>query len=169
VNLLLAAVSAHRLGAPAREIEARAPTYAPAPHRLEPRTAPFGTVLDDTYNANPASTDAALRALAELAPAGARRVFVFGDMLDLGLESDTHHRRIARLASELGIDRIYPAGERAAAACRAEAPERTSLVPRDRLADEVRALLWGTADSVVLVKGSRDLRLEEVVGALLAP
>jgi len=170
VNLLLAAVAAVRLGAPAGEIERRARTYTPVAHRLEPRAAAFGTVLDDTYNANPASTAAALRVLAETGNPKTRRIFVFGDMLDLGSESDGYHREIAHLAAGLGIDRIYPIGERATSACRAVASGRTHLIPRDRLATELLSRLPGsTPDAVVLVKGSRALRLEELVDALLAP
>ena len=118
VNVLLAVACALELGASPQEIEEAAKDYRPRPHRLQALSAPFGTILDDTYNANPASMRAALRVLTSYGPPGARRVFVFGDMLGLGEGSDCFHREIATFAQSLGVDRILPAGARAANACR---------------------------------------------------
>jgi len=166
-NVLLAALCAHRLGLASSAIEARVRTFEAVPHRLRSLPAPFGVVLDDVYNANPASMKAALHVLIGYGGPSSRRVFVFGDMLDLGETSDHHHREILTLALELGIDSVLPAGPRAADACLGIESDRIALAkPEERIA-RLRALLPGP-DDVVLIKGSRALRLEELVDELLA-
>lgn len=166
VNLLIAAVTALRLGLPPDTIEERAKTFTPIPHRLRPVAAPFGTILDDTYNANPASTAGALHALAQFGEAGAHRVFVFGEMLDLGPHADRHHRDVLDLALRLGIDAILPVGERAVTACRARRSPPVRIVDRDELGPTIRGLCHKPGNHLVLVKGSRALGLERLVGEL---
>ena len=106
----------------------------------------------DCYNANPASTEAALRALAAV-PAE-RRVALLGVMAELGAETEPEHRRAAALAEELGVE-VLGYG--------------TDLYGSARV-DDVRAAVdllrtAGPADAVLL-KGSRVARLEDVVRAL---
>lgn len=164
-NLLLAAAAAAELGVPVASIEERAASFTPIPHRLQPIAASFGTILDDTYNANPASAEAALRVLAACGPPGTRRVFVFGDMLDLAEIAETAHERIAELALQLSIDTILPVGEHATRACRAVGASAFLYVDR---ADLVDALSHAAgAKAIVLVKGSRALGLEGLVNELL--
>jgi len=167
VNLLLAAVTAERLGLAANTIEERAQTFAPVSHRLQLIHAPLGTILDDTYNANPASTAGALHTLARLGSDRAHRVFVFGEMRDLGPDSDRHHRRVLDLAVRLGIDAVLPVGQRAVAACREGSAQAADIVDRDRLGDTIRTLCRDSTESVVLVKGSRALQLERLVAELV--
>jgi UDP-N-acetylmuramoyl-tripeptide--D-alanyl-D-alanine ligase len=167
VNLLLAGVTAYRLGVPPRTIEERTGTFVPVPHRLEPIDAPFGTILDDTYNANPASTAGALRALARCGGLETRRVFVFGEMRELGPEADRYHREAVDLALDLGIEAVLPVGDRAVNACRERLTKAVMIVEWAKLADAVRALCRDSADSLVLVKGSRALELERLVEELV--
>ena len=72
-------------------------------------TADGVVVLNDAYNANPASMDAALRALAQLGVDG-RRIAVLGDMRELGTHSASAHEAVGRLAGELGIDVVIGVG-----------------------------------------------------------
>jgi len=159
-NVLLAVACALHLGVKPQTIEEAIGDYVPPHQRLRALEAPFGTVLDDTYNANPASVKAALRVLAAYGAPDAHRVFVFGDMLGLGEASDRMHREIVGFAESLGIDRILPVGERAAAACGVAAPKAEDR-PRT-----VRSV-FREGENVVLVKGSRALALEHLVAALL--
>ena len=163
-NLLLAATAAAELGVDPRTIEKRAASLSPIAHRLQPVCAPFGTMLDDTYNANPASTEAALRVLAEYGPPSANRLFVFGDMLDLAAISEAEHVRIAALALELGIDCILPAGQLAKRACQAIGGAQFRIEDRHALPNAILDATGGEA--VVLVKGSRALKLETLVDEL---
>ena len=165
-NLLLAATAAQRLGLSPAAIAERARSFAPVAHRLAPVPAPFGTVLDDTYNANPASTAGALHVMADWGESTTQRIFVFGEMLDLGVESDRFHREIAALALRLGIDTVIPVGDRPTAACRLEA---ASITVEGDARTEVLRRIEPNCDAVVLVKGSRALRLERLVEALAGP
>ena len=124
-NVLAAVACALRLGTPPGRIEQRISTFEPIPHRLNLLRTPFGFLLDDTYNANPDSTAAALRVLAALAVPVKRRGFVFGDMLELGEATDRYHREILELALRLGVSPIFPVGEHATQA----AMETTTPVP----------------------------------------
>jgi len=126
------------------------------------------TVVDDTYNANPASVAAALRSLRE-APA-TRRLAVLGDMLELGATSDEHHRAVGRLAAELAVDALYLFGEHARATAegageRGLARERVHVLPTHAA---IASAVAGDAGpgTWVLVKGSRGQRMEEVVRLL---
>ncbi len=168
-NLLAAVSCALELGILPPTIERRAATFAGAPHRLALVPAPFGYVLDDTYNANPDSMAAALRTLAELDLPVARRAFVFGDMLELGEEAERLHREVLDLALHLGIAPIFPVGELAEKVClsaeKASPPRRIVLTEGEPLADCVRKTLQGER-TLLLVKGSRRIGLDRLVGEL---
>ncbi len=119
------------------------------------------TLLDDSYNANPDSTRAALDALATIE--GRRRIAVLGEMLELGDGSESEHRAIGRYAAARS-DVVVAVGE-AARSIAAGAGARS--VP---VADNAAAIDWLRAHvavgDVVLVKASRGARLDEVVAAL---
>lgn len=166
-NLLLAVACALYLGISAGEIEGQATSFETVPHRLEARSAAFGTVLDDTYNANPVSTAAALRVLASYGDHASKRLFVFGEMRDLGQTSEGRHREIARLAFELGVDAILPIGDAAGRACLELPSDRVLQADNHNWAAAISELVEGPRD-VVLVKGSRTLGLESLVDELLA-
>jgi UDP-N-acetylmuramoyl-tripeptide--D-alanyl-D-alanine ligase len=133
---------------------------------LTSSSGPF-TVIDESYNANPASMRAALALLGAVEPAAAgRRIAVIGDMLELGPDSADMH---AALASELArnrIDLLFGAGpltralyDAAPAAIRAAWAERSSdILPQ--LADALRG------GDVVMVKGSNGSRMGPVVAGL---
>ncbi len=169
INLLAAVSCALYLGVPPRTIKQQAKTFEPVPHRLRLLRAPFGFLLDDTYNANPDSTSAALHVLAEFDVPVERRAFVFGDMLELGEESPSFHRQILELALSLNIAPIFPVGKFATQAAEAL---RGSILPgmivtaaREELVDRIRESLRGK-QTLLLVKGSRRLGLEQIVDQL---
>lgn len=166
-NVLLAAVAALRLGVPGADIERRAPSFPPVAHRMAPRRARFGVVLDDAYNANPNSVAAAVRALVAWGGAGTRRVLVLGDMLGLGPLSDGLHEETIRDALALPIDVVLPVGDAAVAACRRAGDARVRLVPRAAIAETIVREFAAVDDGVVLVKGSRGVGLEDVVDEIL--
>ncbi|MFZ5445431.1 MAG: UDP-N-acetylmuramoyl-tripeptide--D-alanyl-D-alanine ligase [Myxococcota bacterium] len=135
--------------------------------RLQIVDAPHGvTVVDDCYNANPASMSAALRTVQELAHAG-RAVAVLGDMLELGAEETAEHTAMGLTASHhAALLALF--GPRMKHAY-AQAQQR--LGDRVRHFEDVGALVaWLQqelqANDFVLVKGSRGMRLERVVEAL---
>ncbi|HET91722.1 MAG TPA: UDP-N-acetylmuramoyl-tripeptide--D-alanyl-D-alanine ligase [Chloroflexi bacterium] len=135
--------------------------------RLVAVSGPEGSIiLDDTYNASPASTIAALNLLEEL---DGRRIAVLGDMLELGDYEREGHEKVGLRALEV-TDVLIAVGERGRVigetALRWGMPaERVHIVAENRAVIE---LLEGmvTGNDVILVKGSRGLRMEEIVFAL---
>ncbi len=130
------------------------------------------TLLDDTYNASPASTLAALNLLDDLDVNGGRRIAVLGDMLELGNYEETGHRIVGARAAAV-VHCLITVGKRA----RWIAEEaHLSGLPAERidaLADVEAALtrlrsLIGPGD-VVLVKGSRAVGMERIVAELSLP
>lgn len=109
-------------------------------------------VLNDSYNANPASVEAALRSLAQVdAP---RRVAVLGEMAELGEGSDDAHRRMGDLAASLGIEVVAVGGAPYGGTPAADLDEASELV--DGLAP----------DSAVLLKASRSVGLDRLAASL---
>ncbi len=121
------------------------------------------TVVDDTYNANPDSMRAAIDVLADLP---APQVLVMGDMGEVGNQGPAFHEEAGEHARRAGIDHIYTLGAlsaHAAAACG----------PAARHFDNMASLLAAVHDMLpqagsVLVKGSRFMKMEQVVEALAA-
>jgi UDP-N-acetylmuramoyl-tripeptide--D-alanyl-D-alanine ligase len=130
------------------------------------------TVIDDTYNASPASMIAALNLLADVEPKGnGRRVAVLGDMRELGEYTDEGHRLVGRRAADV-VDLLVTVGELGAAIA-AEAQEvqfNPAALYITHAADETIALLRTLLrpDDLVLVKGSRAIGMETIVGELVS-
>lgn len=125
------------------------------------------TIIDDTYNSSPTSSQAAIQVLAEV-PAR-RRIAAFGDMLELGDYEEEGHRLVGRRLAEV-VDGLYTMGERARLiadeALRSGMPAETvhQVPDKPALAEALREGL-GEGD-YVLIKGSRGIRLEDVVSML---
>ena len=117
------------------------------------RTGAGALILNDAYNANPMSTEAALRALARID--ARRRIAVLGPMLELGAHSAREHRRIGDLARSLGIDRVI--------AISAPGYGGDDVADPAAAVDAVGPVAEGDA---VLVKASRAAGLEHLVTAL---
>ena len=168
-NLLLAAATANTLGMSWDLISTTVTSFEPLPHRLNPIRTSFGTILDDTYNANPPSMTAALQMLAAFGDKDSTRTFVFGEMLGLGRDTERYHREIVRLALSLPIDAILPIGEAAIAACRAADASKIVLLPREEIGRHLArqvAPRQAAQSTIVLIKGSRVLELETLVDEL---
>jgi UDP-N-acetylmuramoyl-tripeptide--D-alanyl-D-alanine ligase len=123
------------------------------------------TLIDDTYNANPTSMEAACRLLAEWPPTG-RRILVIGDMAELGSESAEWHRIAGRTAGRMQIDRLGAVGQYAADVVRG-AIEQGMTLQQVAECEDINSLLsvldsWSAAGDVVLVKGSRCMQMERV-------
>src|SRR3712207_1926922 len=123
------------------------------------------TVINDCYNANPLSMRAALDDLATHETAG-RRVAVLGDMLELGPAEDEHHRDIGGYAATAGVAVLVTVGPRAAKMLDRYDGESYAVADA-RGAAALAGELVGPGD-VLLVKGSRGVRLEVVAETLAA-
>jgi UDP-N-acetylmuramoyl-tripeptide--D-alanyl-D-alanine ligase len=185
-NALAAACAASVVGVPAGRIAAALSSAVPrSPGRFEIRERPDGvTVIDDAYNANPASTRAGLRTLATMAAgrrtaggraagcravAGPRTVAVLGEMMHQAEGTIHHHKAIGALAGELGIDVLVAVGEGegpdALAAAAREAGVSVHAVPDGAAAVDLLRKSLRPAD-VVLVKASSMVGLSAVAAAL---
>lgn len=118
-------------------------------------------LLDDSYNANPDSLDAALQVLASVP---GRRWLALGDMLELGTDAEAIHARAGERARALGVERLFAVGPLSAAAVRAFGPDAEHFDDAAELAARIDAEL--EPGVTVLVKGSRGMRMERVVAAL---
>ncbi len=128
------------------------------------------TIINDCYNANPASMKAALAMLAE-AP-HTLKVAVLGDMLELGKDSRFWHEELGRWVGEARIDRLICIGEMAQAVCDAAAASGLdpAAIYRVEKMDEILYNMQDLfdRDAMVLVKASRALKLDQVVNQLKA-
>ena len=120
--------------------------------------------IDDSYNANPDSMKAALRTLVELDAEG-KRIAVLGEMKELGSESEHGHREVGETAAILGVNHLITIGDEGeiiAQAARAAGLEKTASVSST---SEAAKLLGEIAEpgDLVLVKGSRSVRTEQVI------
>ena len=168
-NALAAAGVGVALGLPLEQIVQGLEAARPAKGRCVWRRAGALRILDDTYNANPMSVRAALDTLGTSA-GGMRRVVVLGDMLELGPIAEAEHRAIGRAVAASGTAEFVGLGR----SCRTavEAAREAGLAEshhaetfEDTVAHLLKRLAPGDA---VLVKGSRGMRMERVVDALLA-
>ena len=168
-NFLAAAAAAHALGVDAERMVEAALEMTPAPHRGQVLRLGQGvTLLDDSYNSNPRAVEAAVDAL-DLAPRG-RRVAFLGDMLELGSAAPAQHAETAALVAPK-LDVIVGVGEHAGDL--REGAERAGHGTQHHAFEDAAAAAAGLGEIVragdaVLVKGSRGLRMEGVVDALVA-
>ena len=150
------------LDVPLDRIKAGLEAVKPVPGRLSlKRTASGWTVIDDTYNANPASLYAALKVLAS---ENGEPWLVMGDMKELGSDSRKMHAELGEAARSLGVKRIFAVGDASTATVDAFGEKAIHFNSRDGLIEALRAELRpGVA---CLVKGSRSMGMEHVVNAI---
>lgn len=168
VNALLSSGVGLALGLSFEEIVAGLEAARPAKGRLIWRRAGSVRILDDSYNANPASVRAALDTLA--AGGRGRLLVALGDMLELGDTASAAHREVGRQVAALGVAEFVGVGPLMREAV--EAAREAGLLEShhaETFEDTVALVLKRLApEDVLLVKGSRKMRMERVVDALVA-
>lgn len=163
-NALAAAAAARALGVETARIGAGLEAFVPYAKRFNLEEVDGLVLIDDSYNANPASMRAALVTLRELKEE-CRAVAVLGDMLELGEGSAEAHRELGRLSATC-VDRLYLLGEMARLVATGAregglAPEQIKVAESHAaILDDLRRTA-GRGD-YILVKGSRGLRMEVV-------
>ncbi|WP_426417089.1 UDP-N-acetylmuramoyl-tripeptide--D-alanyl-D-alanine ligase [Aestuariirhabdus sp. LZHN29] len=118
-------------------------------------------IIDDSYNANPASFRAAVDLLSKYR---GEKVLVVGDMAELGGEAIEAHRQLGTYARQQGIDALYAVGPLSAEAAWAFGAGALSTLSKDELVDSLKPI--AASEVTFLVKGSRSARMEEVVAAM---
>ncbi|MBF0184736.1 MAG: UDP-N-acetylmuramoyl-tripeptide--D-alanyl-D-alanine ligase [Magnetococcales bacterium] len=174
LNALAVAAAARRAGVALHDIAAGVQAFAPAAGRGGVRRAAQGwLVIDDSYNANPGSVRAALRAMPHPLPPG-RRVAILGDMLELGKEAEGLHGELCQEILDNNIELLFTAGPLMVQLHQAvlqQTQGKTESIhaqhrhdPAEWL-DQIGPLL--RAEDVVLVKGSRGMKMERIVENLV--
>lgn len=164
MNALAATAAALALDVGLDTIRRGLETMQPVKGRLNPKTGKHaGLVIDDTYNANPSSTVAAVAVLAGL---HGKKVMVLGDMGELGDSGEQLHTAIGQQAAEAGIDALYTLGKLSGNASVAFGKPQLAFTELDSLLAALEHDLQPGTN--VLVKGSRSARMERVVDALTA-
>ncbi|MBI5891520.1 MAG: UDP-N-acetylmuramoyl-tripeptide--D-alanyl-D-alanine ligase [Nitrosomonadales bacterium] len=158
-NALAAATAALALQVPLTTIAKGLEGFGGVAGRLQRKQGMHGAMLiDDTYNANPASMHAALEVLAH---AAGKRVFVLGDMGELGEDAAQFHREIGIAARELGIEKMLALGALSAEAVREFGSGAEHFDDVEKLEAAIDKEL--DAQTTVLIKGSRFMKMERVV------
>lgn len=160
-NALLAAAAARAAGASVDAIQQGLAALKPVAGRVFPMSQSWGTLIDDSYNANPASVKAAIDVLAEFS---GRRLLVLGAMAELGPDSAALHREVGEYARSKGLDCLLVCGEVALPASEGAGEIGEYFSTKETLQ---KALLEKiTAGDTVLVKGSRSAGMDSVVKAV---
>lgn len=171
INALAAIAIGEAFGVQPEAIAAGLRSLQMTSMRIEKLTAASGlTVLNDAYNASPASMRAAILLTEQLGGFG-RKFLVLGDMLELGEHEEQFHREIGAMLAPERVDYVFTFGRLgrfiAEEAARRFPKERVrAFEDKELLASELA--LVAQPEDIVLVKGSRGMRLEQVVNALLA-
>jgi UDP-N-acetylmuramoyl-tripeptide--D-alanyl-D-alanine ligase len=167
MNALAAAALAHALGVPFATIKRGLEGATAVKGRLVRHAMSGGwTLIDDSYNANPGSTAAAIEILAQLAlESGGESWLVLGDMRELGAGGAQMHAECGALAKRRGIARLFTVGELSREASLAFGDGAEHFVDQQSLSAALAAR--ARAGINVLVKGSRGSAMDRVVRAML--
>ncbi len=159
LNALAAASVACELGIAMEEVRSGLRAFDGVPMRLELRTLAGALVINDVYNANPASMEEALRELVRLR--SSRTIAVLGDMLELGAFAGDAHEELMKKMNDMRIDMLIAVG--------AEMQKASSVFSGySRRAEDsagARAMLMSMMKEgdTVLIKGSRGMHMEKVI------
>jgi len=173
LNSIAALAVAGALGADIVAAAAALPEVKASPGRGARRRLEFGSgtieLLDESYNANPASVRAMLAVLARTEPApGGRRLLVLGDMRELGEQADAYHAGLAQAVAASGAAQVFLCGPHMEALWHELAAAQKGVHRPDSgaLAGEVVAAL--EAGDVLAIKGSLGSKMKVIVDAVLA-
>lgn len=166
-NALAATAAALAAGLSLESIVAGLATASAVGGRLQSLAGPGGArIIDDSYNANPTSVKAAIDWLAQQP---GQRWLVLGDMAELGDEAVAWHHQVGEQARAAGLERMWTVGRlsQAGSAAFGEGARHSEI--HAEVASELQAALAGAAaaEVTVLVKGSRSMKMEQIVKALV--
>ncbi len=171
LNALAASASGYLSGLDANEIKSGLERFRPVKGRMDVKKSRMGFfIIDDSYNANPGSMEAAIKTLVSL-KGQKKGVLVAGDMLELGREAERLHENIGQTAAKLGVNKIFLTGDYAIAmkkgAQQQGMPDQDIIIGDKTELLELLVKFLGPKDWV-LVKGSRGVGMEEIVKQLEA-
>jgi UDP-N-acetylmuramoyl-tripeptide--D-alanyl-D-alanine ligase len=158
-NALAAATAATALGIAPHSIATGLAHFGGVKGRLQHKTGLHGArLIDDTYNANPASVRAAISVLASVP---GKKILVLGDMGELGPDSTRLHRELGEVARQAGVDILFALGEASRETALAFGSNAWFFERIQELLADLENVLG--PDVTVLVKGSRFMQMERVI------
>ncbi|MBV9576876.1 MAG: UDP-N-acetylmuramoyl-tripeptide--D-alanyl-D-alanine ligase [Gammaproteobacteria bacterium] len=163
LNALAATAAALAIDIPLAAIKAGLESIQPAPGRLQLHTLNNGVkIIDDTYNANPFSLQAAVNTLANFA---GKKILVLGDMKELGPEAKSIHQAMAEAIRQAGIDFLFTYGELSATTAQAFGEGAYHFSEQEKLVNALKPFLYN--QTTILIKGSRSMKMEKVIAGLM--
>lgn len=163
MNALASAACAMAVDAPLSAIKKGLETVPAVKCRLnEHQTQKGARIIDDTYNANPLSFQAAIEILAQQS---GEKILVLGDMKELGQKASDYHRQLGEVAKRLGIHQIFAYGEYTQDVAIGFGENCHSFDDQAQLIQTLKQRLH--ANMTLLVKGSRSTQMDQVVSALI--
>ena len=168
-NAMVALALGYMMGIDVTEMNFDAQSINISEGRMEIKTSPSGIkIIDDTYNANPSSMQASLNVLKELKQEG-RKIAILGEMLELGSYAEEAHRGIGKNIKKNEIDCLITIGEMASYIGKEANGKLEKLYHCENKLEAweyLNQLAPGKGDCI-LIKGSRGLKLEEIVMKLM--
>jgi UDP-N-acetylmuramoyl-tripeptide--D-alanyl-D-alanine ligase len=162
-NALAATAAAIAIHIPLRAIKSGLENILPATGRMQVHTLSNSSkIIDDTYNANPFSLQAATNTLA--AQPG-KKILVLGDMKELGTDTKTIHHEAGEKIRAAGIDYLFTYGDLSANTSQGFGKGAQHFTDQEKLVVALKPLLQD--HTTILIKGSRSMHMENVVKALL--
>lgn len=162
-NALAAAACCLQLNIPLATVTQGLMSAAGEQHRMQQHTGSNNSlIIDDTYNANPQSVAAAIDFLAHK---HAQTILVLGDMAELGDNSLSMHQKIGQQAHNHGIHSLFTLGELAEHSSQAFGDNGLHFTDKQLLIDHLQNIC--NQDSIILIKGSRSMQMEQIVAALI--
>ncbi|MGD9592896.1 MAG: glutamate ligase domain-containing protein, partial [Candidatus Berkiella sp.] len=162
MNALAAATAGVALNIPLDRIVKGLQSFEGVPGRLRRfKGLQEAWIIDDSYNANPGSVNAALDVLSQCQ---GKKIFVMGDMAELGDNAIEYHALVGQDARKKGIDHILAVGKLSEHTVKAFGDGATFFQNKDDLVTALKNNL--NAQTVILVKGSRSAKMEVITHAL---
>jgi UDP-N-acetylmuramoyl-tripeptide--D-alanyl-D-alanine ligase len=165
-NALAACAVALILGVPLPTMARTLSNFQPLPMHSQIYLLGKYRVIDDSYNANPESMEQALKLLKEMR--GGRKIAILGDMLELGDAAEFFHYKVGSLMGELDIQVLFALGKYShkTVAGAKDFGIKEAFFFRDKKSLVEKLLTFLKEDDCLLVKGSRDVRMEEIIDRL---
>jgi UDP-N-acetylmuramoyl-tripeptide--D-alanyl-D-alanine ligase len=164
LNGLAAATVGLSHGIETKNIRVALREFTAVSKRMQVITLGGATIINDSYNANPDSVLSALETLASMKCSG-KKIVVLGDMLELGSASDDEHRNIGRAVKRFGFEFLLTFGPYATGISEAAQVRHNShFEQKEQLSEKLLSVL--KPGDIVLIKGSRGMKMEEIVARL---
>ena len=165
-NIIACAAIADTLNIPWDLFRDRVASFQPPQGRCAIKKIKNMTIIDDTYNANLESTIAAIDYLTGFSGNG-RRILVFGDMFELGDQSQDQHTKVGQKCTTADLDLVYTVGKETIAtdASMADGPEHAHFDSKEELGTALQNAVKN--GDKILVKGSRGMAMETIIDTLV--